>query len=932
MEAERVAPRETASIEIALTDVAQTDAAPIASSPLDGAARAWTSSAPFAPLPRSRASAPLEAGVSHAAQPLPSLAPPHQAADDGAAAAGSAIAALVARLNEWLRQVAAVRDAIVSLPPFPALLWVLGAALIAALTAVRVQRSRRLILRSRLAPPSVERMIADAAEHLQLRRVPRVLMTQSRVSPMVWCGAHPCIVLPADLWSQLDDDGRRAIILHELAHLKRRDHLWCWVELAAGCVYWWHPVVWWVRKRLRDEADDCCDAWVTNLMPASRRAYAQALLEARRFTSEAQRRQQQLMTPAVGLGGPTRSARKLARRLTMVMTHNISPKLSARGVMLCGAVALLAYVATPMFACPPEDDAAAKAKAAKAEKAVKADKAAKEARASRAPRAFAAPPPPSAPAPPLPPPAPDAPSLFDGGDDDETTFERHMRGMEERDIDRLPPEQQLEHYKRRLHELERQLDELRREAPAPGAMFNPAPPATAGFMAPTVAVAPNHVIAFTTDGGCTVQCQARAETKCTQNRAALLLGTAMGALGDQEEIAQSYAVSNQGKREALLALMLREDVPVRVSGGDGAITVHGPENAHMIMQAFIAMINSDEERAEEYRVSPRKLEALTELMVRDDVPIMVRRGDDHIGVQGNELEQLVFSAFIRLIDSDEESAEIQPARPLRRGGGGAGGAAGGSGGSGGAAGGGRGWSTDSISSPQMTGEWLAAYERAAQLSPELAADVSRKLREAYARLDEHAPQAVADARRKLEEAYAQMAAKGVEIDRRAIEDAIRGAMQRGRGEEALANGRHMSALHQLLAELETRRAEVNNHEATSQRLAAQSERLHEQVEQLQEQAEALAEAARHFDGGDRQAIDEKARQLELRARQIERQAAVIERQAELAEARFERLEDEIEALEEQIEDLEELDDDDEDDEDDDEDEDDDDDEDDDAAR
>ncbi|MEZ6083248.1 MAG: M56 family metallopeptidase [Phycisphaerae bacterium] len=51
--------------------------------------------------------------------------------------------------------------------------------------------------------------------------------------------------------------------------------------VAVGCLYWWHPVVWWVRSRIAAEAEDCCDAWVTWFNPKNRRAYAEILLTAR---------------------------------------------------------------------------------------------------------------------------------------------------------------------------------------------------------------------------------------------------------------------------------------------------------------------------------------------------------------------------------------------------------------------------------------------------------------------------------------------------------------------------------------------------------------------------------------------------------------------------------------------------------------------------
>ena len=52
-------------------------------------------------------------------------------------------------------------------------------------------------------------------------------------------------------------------------------------------LYWWHPVVWWVRRPPREAEEQCCDAWVVWAMPERARTYAAALLAAVEFVSGA---------------------------------------------------------------------------------------------------------------------------------------------------------------------------------------------------------------------------------------------------------------------------------------------------------------------------------------------------------------------------------------------------------------------------------------------------------------------------------------------------------------------------------------------------------------------------------------------------------------------------------------------------------------------
>ncbi|MCA9297125.1 MAG: M56 family metallopeptidase, partial [Phycisphaerales bacterium] len=234
-----------------------------------------------------------------------------------------------------LGQLAEVRDAMLALPQMPATIWMFGSAAVLLMLGVRIARIRSLIAQSAPAPVDVRAMVGRVARSLDIT-CPEVRMTDQPVTPLVWCGIRPKLILPTGLWKDLDEEARDAVIVHELAHVRRRDHRICWLDLAVACVYWWHPGVWWMRRQIRDDADASCDAWVIALRPRARRAYAQALLN----TKSSMNTSGMSLLPAVGLGGSSRHARRLARRITMVMTHQEQPHSARRGAAL--AVAVLA--------------------------------------------------------------------------------------------------------------------------------------------------------------------------------------------------------------------------------------------------------------------------------------------------------------------------------------------------------------------------------------------------------------------------------------------------------------------------------------------------------------------------------------------------------------------------------------------------------------
>src|SRR5438552_991963 len=79
---------------------------------------------------------------------------------------------------------------------------------------------------------------------------PPVLVVAGLASPVVWGLGRPRLLWPAALLGRLSPDGERAAIVHELAHLRRRDHWVGWLQLAASCVWWWSPLFWHVRRQV----------------------------------------------------------------------------------------------------------------------------------------------------------------------------------------------------------------------------------------------------------------------------------------------------------------------------------------------------------------------------------------------------------------------------------------------------------------------------------------------------------------------------------------------------------------------------------------------------------------------------------------------------------------------------------------------------------
>jgi beta-lactamase regulating signal transducer with metallopeptidase domain len=138
-------------------------------------------------------------------------------------------------------------------------LWVIGVAVMAA-RWIRASGHLRASLEA--AVPLADLRILDraraVARELGLRRDPLMLVDAGTSSPLVWGMRRPVLLLPREAiqWNALLLE---SVLVHELTHLVRRDHLSLSIARLATCFAWCHPLVWAVARRARLEQERACD-------------------------------------------------------------------------------------------------------------------------------------------------------------------------------------------------------------------------------------------------------------------------------------------------------------------------------------------------------------------------------------------------------------------------------------------------------------------------------------------------------------------------------------------------------------------------------------------------------------------------------------------------------------------------------------------------
>ncbi|MDX9973421.1 MAG: M56 family metallopeptidase [FCB group bacterium] len=229
----------------------------------------------------------------------------------------------------------------VSIMTLLAALWVAGAAAMALFQGARLLGLYIRLRRAREAPAYLRDEAAGLAGQLGVR-LPRMAVSSGAGSPLLIGGFRPRLLLPEALLDRLDLAAWRSVLTHEFAHLKRRDHWTGWLELAGACVWWWNPVFWYARRRLRESAEFACDAWVVRTLPEGRRAYAASLITVIDTFA---------WKPAsvAAIGMAAGGKRIFERRLEMILREAVPHRMSA-ATTLAALVAVLVVI--PGMALP----------------------------------------------------------------------------------------------------------------------------------------------------------------------------------------------------------------------------------------------------------------------------------------------------------------------------------------------------------------------------------------------------------------------------------------------------------------------------------------------------------------------------------------------------------------------------------------------------
>ena len=172
------------------------------------------------------------------------------------------------------------------LAPWISPLWILGALGYYLFQAASWLATRRMMKRGTCLPRAVWVRRLEALRALIGMSTPVGLLESALARvPVVIGWARPVILLPVGMLASMPVGQVEAIVLHELAHVARRDYLANLLQTLAEGLLFHHPAVWWISSVIRQERENCCDDAVIAAR-GDRLEYAKALaaLEQSRWT------------------------------------------------------------------------------------------------------------------------------------------------------------------------------------------------------------------------------------------------------------------------------------------------------------------------------------------------------------------------------------------------------------------------------------------------------------------------------------------------------------------------------------------------------------------------------------------------------------------------------------------------------------------------
>lgn len=163
--------------------------------------------------------------------------------------------------------------------PFISITWMFGVVLTAFYRIYGFSKVRSLVRQAqRVVQSSWEKKIKEMMRKIGIKRAVTILQSPDVETPAIIGILKPVLLIPVSFFTGFESACIEAILLHELAHIKRFDYLVNIIQLIVETFGFFHPAVWWISGRMRRERENCCDDFAVEIL-GDKLIYAKSLVQ-----------------------------------------------------------------------------------------------------------------------------------------------------------------------------------------------------------------------------------------------------------------------------------------------------------------------------------------------------------------------------------------------------------------------------------------------------------------------------------------------------------------------------------------------------------------------------------------------------------------------------------------------------------------------------
>lgn len=159
-------------------------------------------------------------------------------------------------------------------------IWLIGALSLTIYTITLTARMRRILKNgAKVTDVGAIGLFEECKLALNIKSTPVLIESSVIRSPMAAGTLRPHIILPSGIVTELSQEKLRFIILHELAHLQRKDIYVNWITTLLQIFHWFNPLMWYAFNQMREDRELACDANVLSVLkPDEYKSYGDAII------------------------------------------------------------------------------------------------------------------------------------------------------------------------------------------------------------------------------------------------------------------------------------------------------------------------------------------------------------------------------------------------------------------------------------------------------------------------------------------------------------------------------------------------------------------------------------------------------------------------------------------------------------------------------